>query len=90
MSTPISQPLKKRKNAKPTSKVGAVKAKRVLVKAGESGQLAYARKEYGVTESELKAYSERVHAEIEQARKEGKLREFTGDIEALCEGHGDA
>ena len=46
----------------------------------------YATREYGVTEPELDRFVERAHEEIEKDRKAGKLREFTGDIEALVQG----
>ena len=85
MSTLITQPLKEPKRAVVSKKVSPVR-----VKTGAGSKSSYARKEYGVTESELRAYAKRVHVEIEEAHKAGTLREFTGDIEALCEGHGDA
>ena len=43
----------------------------------------YAACEYGVTESQLERFAERAHEEINNDRKAGKLRDFTGDIEAL-------
>jgi antitoxin (DNA-binding transcriptional repressor) of toxin-antitoxin stability system len=46
----------------------------------------YAMREYGVTDAELAAFEKRIHEEIEQDRKAGKLYEYTGDIEALFEG----
>lgn len=48
----------------------------------------YAAREYGVTASELAAFEKRTHEKIRKARKAGKLREFTGDIEALVTGKG--
>ncbi len=43
----------------------------------------YAAREYGATASDLERFEKRVHEKIEKDRKAGKLREFTGDIEAL-------
>jgi antitoxin (DNA-binding transcriptional repressor) of toxin-antitoxin stability system len=43
----------------------------------------YARREYGATAMELNQFEQRTHGEIEKARKEGKLRELTGDIDCL-------
>jgi antitoxin (DNA-binding transcriptional repressor) of toxin-antitoxin stability system len=43
----------------------------------------YAMREYGTTSTELASFEKRTHGKIEKARKSGKLREFTGDIEAL-------
>ena len=49
----------------------------------------YAAREYGATVAELGQFEQRTHGQIEKAREEGKLHDFTGDIEALfeCEGH---
>lgn len=46
----------------------------------------YAAREYGVTADELKNFETRTHARVRKARKEGKVRDFTGDIEALVAG----
>ncbi len=46
----------------------------------------YAMREYGVTAAELAGFEKKVHGKIEKERKAGKLREFTGDIEALVAG----
>lgn len=46
----------------------------------------YAMREYGVTADELAGFEKKVHGKIEKERKAGKLREFTGDIEALVAG----
>lgn len=46
----------------------------------------YAQREYGVTEEELAGFEKKVHGKIAKDRKAGKLREFTGDIEALIAG----
>lgn len=48
----------------------------------------YASREYGTTAEELNRFERRTHGQIEKARKEGKLHDFTGDIEALLEGKG--
>ena len=48
----------------------------------------YATREYGATAMELNQFEQRAHGEIEKARKEGTLRDFTGDLEALLEGKG--
>jgi antitoxin (DNA-binding transcriptional repressor) of toxin-antitoxin stability system len=48
----------------------------------------YATREYGASAMELNQFEQRTHAQIEKARKEGKLHDFTGDIEALLEGKG--
>ncbi len=49
----------------------------------------YALREYGVTAAQLDQFEKRTHGRIKKAAKEGKLRNFTGDIEALLEGSGD-
>ena len=48
----------------------------------------YATREYGVTAAELDQFEQQTHGNIQKARKEGKLRDFSGDIEALLEGKG--
>jgi antitoxin (DNA-binding transcriptional repressor) of toxin-antitoxin stability system len=48
----------------------------------------YATREYGATVAELDQFEQRTHGQIEKARKEGKLHDFTGDIEAILEGKG--
>jgi antitoxin (DNA-binding transcriptional repressor) of toxin-antitoxin stability system len=48
----------------------------------------YATREYGTTAAELERFEERTHGKIEKARKQGKLHDFSGDIEALLEGKG--
>lgn len=48
----------------------------------------YAAREYGATATELNQFEQRTHGEIEKAREEGALHEFTGDIEALLAGKG--
>ena len=58
-------------------------------KAGIQAETAYARKEYGVTVNQLEAHVKYANGKIKKARKEGKLIEFTGDIEALCAGDGN-
>jgi antitoxin (DNA-binding transcriptional repressor) of toxin-antitoxin stability system len=49
----------------------------------------YATREYGATAAGLEKFEKRTHGQIEKARKEGKLHDFAGDIEALLEGKGD-
>jgi antitoxin (DNA-binding transcriptional repressor) of toxin-antitoxin stability system len=46
----------------------------------------YATREYGATVADLEQFEKRTHGQIEKARKEGKLPDFTGDIEALFKG----
>ena len=48
----------------------------------------YAMREYGATAVELNQFEQKTHGQIGKARKEGKLHDFTGDIEALLEGKG--
>lgn len=43
----------------------------------------YAKRKYGATEVELNPFEQRTHGPIEKARKEGKLNDFTGDIDCL-------
>ncbi len=46
----------------------------------------YASREYGATPGELAAFEKRTHEKIAKERKTGKLRTFTGDVEALVAG----
>ncbi len=39
--------------------------------------------EYGLTRQELKIFTEKMDAKIEEDRKAGRSKKFTGDIEAL-------
>ncbi len=48
----------------------------------------YATREYGATATELATFEKRAHEKVAKDRKGGKLREFTGDIEALVAGKG--
>ena len=48
----------------------------------------YATREYGATAMELDQFEQRTHGQIEKARKEGTLKDFNGNIEALSEGEG--
>jgi antitoxin (DNA-binding transcriptional repressor) of toxin-antitoxin stability system len=48
--------------------------------------LDYAAREYGASAEELEQFEKRTHAEIKKAGRQGKLREFQGDIEALVAG----
>jgi hypothetical protein len=42
----------------------------------------YAKREYGVTDAELEAFVKRTDREIVRARKAGRIRRFTGDLDA--------
>lgn len=43
----------------------------------------YAARKYGATAIELNQFEQRTNGEIEKARKEDKLHDFTGDIDRL-------
>ena len=43
----------------------------------------YPQREYGATTRELEAFEKRIHGRVKKAKAEGKLRDFTGDLEAL-------
>jgi antitoxin (DNA-binding transcriptional repressor) of toxin-antitoxin stability system len=43
----------------------------------------YAAREYGATAADLKRFETHVHGKVKKARKAGKLRDYTGDVEAL-------
>jgi hypothetical protein len=47
-----------------------------------SEDLDYARREYGVTEKELEAFVKRTDREIALDRKAGRIRRFSGDLDA--------
>jgi antitoxin (DNA-binding transcriptional repressor) of toxin-antitoxin stability system len=61
-------------------------SKIVALRPVEVESTDYAMREYGVTLPELDRFVARAHEEIEKNRKDGKLREFNGDIEALVRG----
>jgi antitoxin (DNA-binding transcriptional repressor) of toxin-antitoxin stability system len=61
-------------------------SKIVALRPVEVESTDYAMREYGVTSSELDRFVAHAHEEIEKDRKDGKLREFNGDIEALVRG----
>ena len=42
----------------------------------------YAKREYGVTDSELEKFVKRTDAELDRDQKAGKMRRFTGDLDA--------
>ncbi len=42
----------------------------------------YAKREYGVTEAELKAFVKRADAELKRDCKAGRITGYTGDIRA--------
>ena len=46
----------------------------------------YGMREYGATSGDLTNFEKSVHGKIQKDRKAGRLREFTGDIEALVKG----
>lgn len=43
----------------------------------------YARRKYEATAKELNQFEQQTHGQIEKARKEGALNDFTGDIDCL-------
>ena len=42
----------------------------------------YAKREYGVTDAELDKFTRRMDGELERDRKAGKIRNFSGDLDA--------
>ena len=42
----------------------------------------YAKREYGVTEAELKAFVKRVDAELKRDRRAGRITKYKGDFRA--------
>ena len=65
-----------------------VDGKIIALRPVEVESTDYAMREYGATAGELNQFEQRIHGQIEKARKKGKLHDFTGDIEALVEGKG--
>ncbi len=65
-----------------------VDGKIVALRPVEVESMDYAMREYGATAAELDQFEQRTHGQIEKARKEAKLHDFTGDIAALLEGEG--
>lgn len=63
-----------------------VDGKIVALRPVEVEATDYAMREYGATDDEMAGFAKKVHGKIEKERKAGKLREFTGDIEALVGG----
>ena len=55
----------------------------VALRPVEVESMDYAEREYGVTREELDRFEKRVHGKTEKHRKEGKLHDFNGDLEAL-------
>jgi hypothetical protein len=47
---------------------------------------AYAKREYGVTDAELKAYVKRANAEIARDRKAGRMTTYKGDLHVAIRG----
>ena len=43
----------------------------------------YANREYSGSDVEVENFENRIHGEIQKARKSGRLHAFTGDIETL-------
>ena len=43
----------------------------------------YAMREYGASEAEVRALSQKIDKEIQKNRRAGKLRTFTGNLEEL-------
>ena len=43
----------------------------------------YAEREYGLTAAQMKIVAKKLHAKAKKARRAGKSKVFTGDIEAL-------
>ena len=58
-------------------KVIALRAVRVFAEDSD-----YAKREYGVTDAELKAFVKRADAELKQDRRAGRVTKFKGDIRA--------
>ncbi|MCK9589069.1 MAG: hypothetical protein WC076_10855 [Terrimicrobiaceae bacterium] len=46
----------------------------------------YAEREYQLASDEVRAISKNLHKKAKKARREGRSREFTGDIEAALQG----
>jgi antitoxin (DNA-binding transcriptional repressor) of toxin-antitoxin stability system len=60
-----------------------IDGKIVALRPVEVVSVDYANREYGVSQSDLVAFEKHTHEKITQARQEGKLRTFSGDIETL-------
>lgn len=58
-------------------KVIALRAVRVFAEDSD-----YAKREYGVTDAELKAFVKRADAELKQDRRAGRVTKYKGDIRA--------
>ena len=43
----------------------------------------YAKREYGVTDAELDAFVKRMDGETKRERRAGKIKRYTGDLNAL-------
>ena len=43
----------------------------------------YAEREYGLTSAKMEIVAKKLHAKAQKARRSGKSRHFTGNIEAL-------
>lgn len=62
-----------------------VEGKTVELHLVKSSTKSKAAAKYDVTPDELSRFEKRVHEEIQEDRKAGKLHEFTGDLQALLE-----
>jgi len=58
-------------------KVIALRAVKVISEDSD-----YAKREYGVTDTELDAFVKRADAELKRDRKAGKITRYTGDFDA--------
>jgi hypothetical protein len=66
--------------------VGILFGNRVIaLRPVEVASTDYVKREYGVSDSELKQALTNLHAKGQKNRKAGKSRPFTGDIEASLE-----
>jgi antitoxin (DNA-binding transcriptional repressor) of toxin-antitoxin stability system len=72
------------KRAAAGEKIGIRYGKKVLVmKVAKPERNDYAWTEYGLTRKEMKVIARKLHEEGEKDRREGKSREYKGDIEAV-------
>lgn len=67
---------------------GVVYGKIIALRPVAVESMDYATREYGATVMELSQFEQRTHGQIEKARKEGTLKDFNGNIEALFVGTG--
>jgi antitoxin (DNA-binding transcriptional repressor) of toxin-antitoxin stability system len=62
-------------------KVIALRAVRVFAEDSD-----YAKREYGVTDAELKTFVKRADAELKQDRRAGRVTKYKGDFRAAIRG----